>query len=33
VGNGILEVGGAKPIGLQALREEVRPKIQSGGAE
>ncbi|MBM3902500.1 MAG: hypothetical protein FJ379_10510 [Verrucomicrobia bacterium] len=33
VGNGILGVGGAKPMGLQALREEVCPKVQSGGAE
>jgi len=33
VSNGILGVGGAKPMGLQALREEVCPKVQSGGAE
>lgn len=33
VGNGLLGAEGAKPMGLQALRDEVRPKIQSGGAE
>lgn len=33
VGNCRLGAGGAKPMGLQTLREEVRPQIQPGGVE
>ena len=33
VGNGILGAGDVKPMGLQTLRNEIRPRIQPGGAE